>query len=177
LENECLANAVLILTSSLVHSSVSILDCLEAIQISKTLQLVGPYQEDFHFKRAQDLDFNWIVRGKIAAMSTPMPETIGILRTYLQNLTDNLGHCIQYCKENNIVAVVRLNDPVYDAQLFKAAGLAHLDLPFFDGRPPSADVMTDFLQFVVQHISKGAVAVHCRGGIGKCDPFYQSNRF
>jgi protein-tyrosine phosphatase len=80
-----------------------------------------------------------------------------------------LDNYINYFKQSSIVAVVRLNDPMYDASVLTEAGIAHLDLPYFDGRPPSADIVNEFLKFVHCHSKDGAVAVHCRGGIGNLE--------
>ncbi len=38
-------------------------------------------------------------------------------------------------------AVVRLNAPQYDAEAFRAGGIAVADLPFPDGAVPPADVV------------------------------------
>ena len=62
-------------------------------------------------------------------------------------------------------AVVRLNSPRYDPAEFQAAGIAVADLPFADGSPPPPAVIAKFLAAVDS--VPGAVAVHCRAGLGR----------
>jgi protein tyrosine phosphatase len=45
-------------------------------------------------------------------------------------------------------------------------GIRHLDIPFLDGRPPSSEILQCTLNTMLEGIDNGAVAVHCRGGVG-----------
>ncbi len=39
-------------------------------------------------------------------------------------------------------------------------------MPWFDGDPPSAQILFCVLNFMLENREKGAIAVHCYGGIG-----------
>jgi len=61
--------------------------------------------------------------------------------------------------------VIRLNKPQYDREKFIEAGIKHLDLYFIDGSTPSKEIIKQFLDAV--EAEKGAVAVHCKAGLGR----------
>ncbi len=61
--------------------------------------------------------------------------------------------------------VIRLNKPQYEARVFEAAGIKHLDLYFIDGSTPSREIVDKFLNVV--EANQGAVAVHCKAGLGR----------
>jgi cell division cycle 14 len=78
------------------------------------------------------------------------------------------GYAADLLRELGVSAVVRLSEAEYDAATFAARGLAHLDLPFADGAPPPARVVRGFLAAVdAARARGGAVAVHCRAGLGR----------
>jgi cell division cycle 14 len=64
-----------------------------------------------------------------------------------------------------ISTVVRLNEPCYDWRNFEAEGLVHYDLPFDDCTAPPTRTVQAFLRVV--EASAGAVAVHCKAGLGR----------
>ena len=102
---------------------------------------------------------NWIVDRKILAFSSPV-------ETPKQN-EKTLGPeaYIQLFKEWGVELVIRLNKPLYDKKLFEKAGINHLDLYFPDGSVPSSLIIKKFLEAVES--CKGAVAIHCRAGLGR----------
>ena len=65
----------------------------------------------------------------------------------------------------NVQAVVRLNEPKYDAADFVKGGIAVADLPFDDCTPPPPDVVATFL--TLAEALPGALAVHCKSGLGR----------
>lgn len=65
----------------------------------------------------------------------------------------------------NITLVIRLNKPQYEARVFEAAGIRHLDLYFIDGSTPSREIVDKFLNIVENN--QGAIAVHCKAGLGR----------
>ena len=68
-------------------------------------------------------------------------------------------------RELRVSSVVRLCEARYAAAAFASRGFAHHDLPFGDcARPPDA-VAAAFLR--VADAAPGAVAVHCRAGLGQ----------
>jgi cell division cycle 14 len=68
-------------------------------------------------------------------------------------------------RQLGVQAVVRLNGPAYDPAGFAPAGIAVVDLPFPDGTTPPPDVVGKFL--AVAEALPGAVAVHCKAGLGR----------
>lgn len=61
--------------------------------------------------------------------------------------------------------VVRLNRKRYDERVFVNEGFKFLDIPFEDGTIPPEDTREKFL--VEAEEEKGAVAVHCKAGLGR----------
>ena len=68
-------------------------------------------------------------------------------------------------RELGVTEVVRLNEAEYGAEAFASCGLAHHDLPFDDCSAPPDDVVRAFMDIVDR--AEGAVAVHCRAGLGR----------
>ena len=61
--------------------------------------------------------------------------------------------------------VIRLNNKTYDASGFTNNGIKHHDLFFTDGTAPSQSIVEEFLEIVEKE--KGAIAVHCKAGLGR----------
>uniref|UniRef100_A0A3P8X3A2 protein-tyrosine-phosphatase n=1 Tax=Cynoglossus semilaevis TaxID=244447 RepID=A0A3P8X3A2_CYNSE len=72
---------------------------------------------------------------------------------------------VPYFCQNQVTAVVRLNRKLYDSRRFERAGLDHHDFFFLDGTTPSDIIVRRFLH--VCESSGGAVAVHCKAGLGR----------
>ena len=64
-----------------------------------------------------------------------------------------------------ITTVIRLNKPTYDASRFTKNGIKHVDMYFVDGSTPSSDIVDRFLE--ITENEKGAIAVHCKAGLGR----------
>ncbi|CAL8310198.1 unnamed protein product [Lota lota] len=145
--------------------NLTVLDCLQGV--CKALQHnffdfetfdVDEYE---HYERVENGDFNWIVPGKFLAFSGPH------LKTKVEN-----GYPLHapeayfpYFRKHNVTTIVRLNKKVYDAKRFTDAGFHHHDLFFVDGSTPSDIIMQRFLH--VCESTEGAVAVHCKAGLGR----------
>ncbi|XP_030259415.1 dual specificity protein phosphatase CDC14AB-like [Sparus aurata] len=145
--------------------NLTVLDCLQGIH--KALQHgffdfdsfnVEEYE---HYERVENGDMNWIVPGKILAFSSPHP------RSKIEN-----GYPLHapeayfvYFHQNNVTAVVRLNRKLYEGRRFEDAGFEHHDLFFLDGTTPSDLICRRFLH--VCESTEGAVAVHCKAGLGR----------
>lgn len=69
-----------------------------------------------------------------------------------------------YFRQNDVTAVIRLNRKLYDGRRFEDSGFEDHDLFFLDGTTPSDLIVRRFLH--VCESTKGAVAVHCKGGTG-----------
>jgi cell division cycle 14 len=64
-----------------------------------------------------------------------------------------------------VSTVVRLNEPQYPAEALTSRGFAHHSLEFPDCTPPPDAVVAAFLRII--DAAPGAVAVHCRAGLGR----------
>uniref|UniRef100_A0A3P8XCN3 Cell division cycle 14A n=1 Tax=Esox lucius TaxID=8010 RepID=A0A3P8XCN3_ESOLU len=145
--------------------NLTILDCLQGIR--KALQHgffdfetfdVDEYE---HYERVENGDFNWIVPGKFLAFSGPHPKS-KIENGYPLHAPEAY---FPYFRRHNVTTVVRLNKKIYDAKRFTDAGFDHYDLFFVDGSTPSDVITRRFLH--ICEITDGAVAVHCKAGLGR----------
>uniref|UniRef100_A0A4W5QLF4 Cell division cycle 14A n=1 Tax=Hucho hucho TaxID=62062 RepID=A0A4W5QLF4_9TELE len=145
--------------------NLTILDCLQGIR--KALQYgffnfeTFDVEEYEHYERVENGDMNWIIPGKILAFSGPHP------RSKIEN-----GYPLHapeayfpYFQGHHVTAVVRLNRKIYDGQRFTDGGFEHYDLFFVDGTTPSDLITRRFLH--VCESTEGAVAVHCKAGLGR----------
>mmetsp|Transcript_21356 Transcript_21356/g.44866 ORF Transcript_21356/g.44866 Transcript_21356/m.44866 type:complete len:466 (-) Transcript_21356:10-1407(-) len=75
------------------------------------------------------------------------------------------SHYFELFKKLNVSAVVRLNEEKYSAQSFRDAGINHYDIYFDDCTVPDMKVMESWFEACRQE--KGALAVHCKAGLGR----------
>jgi cell division cycle 14 len=71
---------------------------------------------------------NWIVPNKFLAFSSPTEKTSDGLPA--QFFVDKF-------KKMGITGIIRLNEPLYDANVFRREGIKVYDLEFVDGSCPS----------------------------------------
>ena len=84
------------------------------------------------------------------------PNEVAFLPEHYAPILHNLG----------VTCVVRVDDPdTYDGAEFERAGIAHHDLFFDDCTVPPDAVVERFLD--ICDAAAGAVAVHCRAGLGR----------
>jgi cell division cycle 14 len=116
------------------------------------------------YQRVEEGDMNWLVPGKFLAFAGPS-----------QNERDEDGNHAwppsMYAKLFSTPAfgpirrVVRLNKPLYSPGEFTDHGIAHTDVFFADGSCPKEHQYEAFLKVVDD--TDGAVAVHCKAGLGR----------
>ena len=70
-----------------------------------------------------------------------------------------------YFRKHNVTCIIRLNKKIYDARRFTEAGFDHYDLFFVDGSTPSDSILQRFID--IAESTKGALAVHCKAGLGR----------
>jgi cell division cycle 14 len=121
-----------------------------------------------HYDEVAHGDLNWIIPNKLLAFGSPVsPQYVAgdaaIGKTKMQ--THEPSFYIKIFKEMGVSAVVRTCKPEYCEDEFSQAGMEHHDLYFVDGSVPHIDLVTRFLD-IVSH-SVGAVAVHCKAGLGR----------
>ncbi|KAK2895766.1 cell division cycle 14Aa [Channa argus] len=145
--------------------NLTVLDCLRGLR--KALQHGFLDFEDFdveeyeYYECVENGDMNWIIPGKILAFSSPHPRS-KIENGYPFHAPEAY---FAYFRQNNIRAVVRLNRKLYEGRRFEDAGFEHHDLFFLDGTTPSDLIIRRFLH--VCESTEGAVAVHCKAGLGR----------
>ncbi|XP_068727350.1 dual specificity protein phosphatase CDC14A-like [Montipora capricornis] len=114
-----------------------------------------------HYERVENGDFNWILPDKFLAFSGPHNKS-RIENGYPLHAPEAY---VPYFKKHNVTSVVRLNKKFYDARRFTDHQIDHFDLFFVDGSVPSDMIVRRFL--TIAENSKGAVAIHCKAGLGR----------
>ena len=117
-------------------------------------------EEYEHYEQVENGDLNWIMDGKFVAFAGP--HSAAHANEY-HNLPPEAY--VPYFKRKNVTLVVRLNKKYYDAASFTRAGIDHMDLYFLDGSNPPDHLLARFIQKSEQ--TPGAVAVHCKAGLGR----------
>mmetsp|Transcript_10111 Transcript_10111/g.10070 ORF Transcript_10111/g.10070 Transcript_10111/m.10070 type:complete len:212 (+) Transcript_10111:424-1059(+) len=142
----------------------TVLDCLQglerAIQLGWYNFLAFDYKEFEHNHKLDHGDMNWIVPKKILALSSPTDKQGDGLAPHF---------FLPKFKKMKIKAIVRLNERLYDQSVFTKAGIKVYDLEFLDGSCPNDDVIVKFGSICEKEIKYGggAIAVHCRAGLGR----------
>jgi hypothetical protein len=158
--------------------SLHVQDCWKGLLRAKQLGWVhlGPdgfdLEEYQHLDSPLNADLHEIVPGKFLAMRGPR-ETAGgaawedTLRAdgSFSHRDFSPAHYAEILRQFGVQAVVRLNEPQYGKAAFAAAGIAVADLFFEDCTSPPVDVVAKFL--ALAEALPGALAVHCRAGLGR----------
>ena len=68
-----------------------------------------------------------------------------------------------------MTAVIRLNERLYEDKYFIANGMRVYPMEINDGSVPQESKIVEFIKILENEIElrKGAVAVHCRAGLGR----------
>ena len=123
-------------------------------------------EEYEHYDSPGNADLHQVVPGKLLAFRGPRDLGGGALYAddgwtrrfspaFLADTLPDLG----------VSDVVRLNEEAYDTRALEAAGITHHALVFPDCAEPPATVVAAFLAVV--DAARGAVAVHCKAGLGR----------
>ena len=143
-------------------------DCWEGLAKGKSIGWMDQtVQEEYeHYDDPLNGDLHIVVPGQFVAFKGPRDFPNG--REY----HDHNGfrdfspqYYVDIFRELDVGAVVRLNEPEYDSDVFVAAGIAHHDLEFEDCTPPPDAIVAAFLHIV--DTTPGLVAVHCKAGLGR----------
>jgi cell division cycle 14 len=160
--------------------NLSIQDCLWGIwkAIQNGLCDMNEFSvEDYEFyEKVENGDWNWITPNFIAFASPVDPtwtrkerekqagkeNNEDVASTSLpRRLPTPFMNCLEYFEKRGVKIVVRLNNALYDKDIFLERGMDHLDLYFDDGTNPTDEIVRKFIQMsdtVVE--SGGVVAVH-----------------
>ena len=125
-----------------------------------------------HYDSPLNADLHEVVPGKLIAMRGPRDLPGGALwKDVLRpdggfsHREFSAAHSVDALAQFDVRVAVRLNAPLYDTGPLRAAGIAVADLVFEDCTPPPVDVVAKFLA-IVEGV-EGAVAVHCKAGLGR----------
>ena len=165
-------------SQGLQNFDLHVRDCWEGLIMAKNLEWVdfGPdgfdIEEYQHFDSPLNADLNEVVPGKLIAMRGPTSIASGALWEDVMQGDGEFGHrdfspqhYIDILHQFNVQAVVRLNEAWYPKQDFIDGGIAVADLHFDDCTSPPVHVAAKFL--AIAEALPGAVAVHCKAGLGR----------
>ncbi|KAF4738438.1 Dual specificity protein phosphatase cdc14a, partial [Perkinsus olseni] len=144
----------------------TILDCLCGLEYAHSVGWYDPRKFDVneynYYGSLTNGDVNWIIPGKILAFSSPHDERRDP-RGYPVRIPEDY-HAMFHSM--GVKLIIRLNQKLYDRSRFTSAGFAHMDLFFPDGSCPSPSIVNHFVS-AIEAIKPGAVAVHCKAGLGR----------
>jgi cell division cycle 14 len=147
------------------HNSyeLEVIDCLRAIESALLKKWYHPsgfdVDEYFRLSELEHGDLNWILPGKIMALSSPSSlDRNGLKPRFFHKI-------FEY---HSVSTVIRLNEAMYSPDEFEKVGIRVVDMEYADGSNPSYAMIKDFILLCDREISRGkAVAVHCRAGLGR----------
>ncbi|KHN75899.1 putative tyrosine-protein phosphatase cdc-14 [Toxocara canis] len=113
------------------------------------------------YERVENGDFNWIIPNKVLSFCGPHNKSV-VENGYPYHAPEVY---FDYFRRHNVSTIIRLNKRMYDAKRFVDAGFDHIDLFFVDGSTPSDEIVQRFISVIDS--AKGAVAVHCKAGLGR----------
>ncbi|KIY45956.1 phosphatases II, partial [Fistulina hepatica ATCC 64428] len=123
---------------------------------------------------ASPVDSNWINRaresmgGEAVTPTTPLSSSTSGNLALQRKLPTPFLNCLEYFEKRNIKLVVRLNNPLYDREVFIERGIDHMELYFDDGTNPTDEIVRTFLDVSDRIIEDGGVvAIHCKAGLGR----------
>ncbi|XP_050357052.1 dual specificity protein phosphatase CDC14A-like [Nymphalis io] len=144
---------------------ISLLDVLHGIKVAHDAKFFDfehfDAEQYLFYEKVENGDLNWIVPAKMLAFSGPHHRS-RLDRGYPLHSPE---HYHEYFKKHNVTTIVRLNKKSYDAKQFTTHGFEHRELFFVDGSVPSDLIVNRFIR--IAEAAKGAVAVHCKAGLGR----------
>ena len=140
--------------------NLTIFDCLCALHKAKALHWIDVESFDVAaYERNEAVDngdWNWIVPGKLIAFSSP----VDVIPQRHSSI------CAKAFRAAGVHLVIRLcSEKLYDRKIFIERGMRHMEMPFEDGSTPTDSMVTLLMETVAKQY--GAVAVHCKAGLGR----------
>jgi cell division cycle 14 len=120
-------------------------------------------EEYEHYNDPINGDLHELVPGKLIAFRGP--HALGGAMYSDNTVKWTRKFSLETFEEMGVTDVVRLNSVEYDAQDFEDAGIRHHDLFFEDCTEPPGPLLAAF--FGIVDAARGAVAVHCKAGLGR----------
>eukprot|EP00927_Polykrikos_kofoidii_P044252 TRINITY_DN38269_c0_g1_i1.p1 TRINITY_DN38269_c0_g1~~TRINITY_DN38269_c0_g1_i1.p1 ORF type:complete len:445 (-),score=69.33 TRINITY_DN38269_c0_g1_i1:365-1699(-) len=144
---------------------LTMLDCLRGLKQAVAMKWVDWSHFDVSaWERLAENNtghMSWIIPGKILAFAGPSTARINHTPGAISHPEDY----VPIFKASRISLVIRLNAPEYEKDYFVRAGIRHVDLIFKDGSCPPPNIVSRFFEIVDSE--PGAVAVHCKAGLGR----------
>lgn len=148
-----------------VTFSLTLLDCFQGIYKALLNGFLNfeefDVEEYDHYERVENGDFCWIVPNKFLAFCGPHAKS-RVENGYPFHAPESY---FAYFRKHHVTNIIRLNKKMYDARRFTDAGFVHNELFFMDGSTPSDHIVRRFIDLCES--AKGAVAVHCKAGLGR----------
>ncbi|KAF8640055.1 hypothetical protein AX17_001297 [Amanita inopinata Kibby_2008] len=141
-----------------------------------------------YYEKVENGDWNWITPNFIA-FASPVDMTWVKQMKDIPDETDSQGtpsrsgtkdlalqrklpmpflNCLDYFERRNVKLIIRLNTQLYDRSTFLDRGIDHMELYFDDGTNPTDEIVRTFIDIVDRIIEAGgAIAVHCKAGLGR----------
>ena len=165
--------------------NLSIQDCLWGIYKAMQNGLCDMNEFDIvdyeFYEKVENGDWNWLTPNFIAfaspvdpiwikrekdkrdqenqAIAPPSSPTKAV--ALQRKLPTPFQNCLEYFERQGVKLVVRLNNPLYDAQLFRDRGIEHAELYFDDDTNPTDEIVRKFIDMADEVIERGGVvAVH-----------------
>jgi cell division cycle 14 len=161
-----------------INFSLHVRDCWAGLWKARQLGWVDfkpdCFDRDEYFELDDPLnaDMHVVVPGKFIAMRGPKDFEPGqrwadsyVGGELFSHRDFSPAHCAEILTQFDVRTVVRLNSPEYDAQGFRAAGIAVADVYFDDCSTPPVEVVAEFLSLAEG--LPGVIAVHCKAGLGR----------
>ena len=153
-------------------------DCWRALDYGKCLGWIACPTDDpamwgridmeyyKHYDNPLDADLHFVVPDKLVAFRGPRDlDGRQYLDTKNRTRVFAPSHFVEIFEELGVTDVVRLNEPLYKPDTFESAGISVHELEFEDCTCPTDDIVWRFMCIVDG--AKGAIAVHCRAGLGR----------
>jgi cell division cycle 14 len=131
-------------------------------------ELWGMYdiEEYLHYDNPFNGDLHEVVPGRFIAFMGPADLGKNLYRDNEHGWRRfSPKHYSDVFADFNVKQVVRLNEPEYNGQDFERHDIQHHSLEFEDCTSPPPEVVEAFFSLVDQ--SQGAIAVHCKAGLGR----------
>ncbi|GAA5880411.1 hypothetical protein JCM8547_007896 [Rhodosporidiobolus lusitaniae] len=114
-------------------------------------------------------DWNWLTPGFVAFAS---PVEAGWKEGRKEpaggKISTSFRNVIEEFESKGVKVVVRLNKQLYNPAHFTERGIEHVEMYFDDGTNPTMEIVREFIDLSDRAISAGgAVAVHCKAGLGR----------
>jgi cell division cycle 14 len=122
-------------------------------------------EQHAHYGDGLNGDAHVVVPGKLVAFRGPQDLACGDFSDAGGLREFSAGHYARLLGDLGVTDVVRLNEAEYERGGFVSRGIAHHDLPFDDCSAPPDCVVAAF--FAAADAAEGAVAVHCKAGLGR----------